>query len=110
MEELGGEPPVLDEVVYDPSNGRLRVRVADCGVTISGLGEDVFFWRLDNPPAQPLWLTHTDADILKRMVDYVLKNVKISAQAQHTLEALAPRLEALRDALARERPGRAEES
>lgn len=109
MEELGGEPPVLDEVVYDPSNGRLRVRVADCSVSVSGLGEDVVFWRLDNPPAQPLWLTHTDAEILRRMVDYVLKNVKISPQAQQTLEALAPRIEALRDSLARERPGLGEE-
>ena len=46
-----------------------------------------------------LWLSAEQADVLSKMIDYILQRVKISPPSQQALQALAPQVAQLRDEL-----------
>jgi hypothetical protein len=97
---MDDEAPV---VRYEASAGAVRVRLAGGEeVVISGLGAEVPFWR--HGPADalsaPLWLTAGQAEVLEKMIGYILDRVRIHPNSQQILEGLRPLVGQLRDELA----------
>ena|SRR5690242_14526735 len=87
-------------VRYDAAAGTLHVRLAGGEeITVAGLGPDVGFWQAGDTPSGPLWLSAEQADVLSKMIDYILQKVRISAPSQEALQALAPQVAQLRDEL-----------
>ncbi|HEY7062724.1 MAG TPA: hypothetical protein VII06_14690 [Chloroflexota bacterium] len=89
-------------VRFDAAAGTLYVRLAGGEeVAIAGLGPDVAFWQTADggAPSGALWLSAEQADVLTKMIDYILQRVKISAASQGALEGLAPQVAQLRDEL-----------
>jgi hypothetical protein len=88
-------------VRYDAASGTLHVRLAGGEeVTIAGLGPDVGFWQEGGGArGGVLWLSAEQADVLSKMIDYILKTVKISAPSRQALEMLGPQVAQLRDEL-----------
>src|SRR5262245_30529536 len=96
---MDDEAPV---VRYDAAAGTLEVRLSGGeDLRVAGLGADVPFWRLDAgaPPVGALWLSAGQADVLSKMVAYILERVKISDASRHTLAELAPQLAQLKEEL-----------
>ena len=91
------------EVKFDPFLGTLGISLGDNRqLTLDGLPpETAFIYTGEADVDQfPLWLSHEEADVLTKMVGYILSKVKVSEQATDVLSSLQPRLEALRDAAA----------
>ncbi len=88
-------------VRYDAAAGTLHVRLAGGEeITVAGLGPDVAFWHEGNGGrGGALWLSAEQADVLSKMIDYILQKVRISAPSQQALQALAPHVAQLRDEL-----------
>jgi hypothetical protein len=87
-------------VRYDAAAGTLHVRLAGGEeITVAGLGPDVGFWQVGGAQHGALWLSAEHADVLSKMVDYILEKVRISAPSQQALQALAPQVAQLRDEL-----------
>ncbi|HLH21058.1 MAG TPA: hypothetical protein VK066_00930 [Chloroflexota bacterium] len=88
-------------VRYDAGAGTLQVRLAGGEeVTVAGLGPDVGFWQGSGAAASgALWLSAEQADVLSKMIDYILQKVRISAPSQQALQTLAPQVAQLRDEL-----------
>jgi hypothetical protein len=86
---------------YDPAAGTLRLRLTGGEeVLIGGLGADLALWRTDGEASRaPLWLTAAQADVLGKMIDYILKQVRVSAASQEALAALQPQVADVRDQL-----------
>jgi hypothetical protein len=88
-------------VRHDAAAGSLHVRLAGGEeITIAGLGPDVGFWQ-DGSSARggALWLSAEQADVLSKMIDYILQRVKISPPSQQALQELGPQVAQLRDEL-----------
>lgn len=97
---MDDEAPV---VRYDAGTGAVRVRLAGGEeVVIAGLGPDVPFWRQGpaDTLAGPLWLTAGQAEVLEKMMVYILQHVRVSPGSQQVLEDLSPLVGQLRDELA----------
>ena len=88
-------------VRFDAAAGTLLVRLAGGEeIAVNGLGPDVGFWQAaGGAPSGALWLTAEQADVLSKMIDYILQKVKISPPSQQSLAALAPQVAQLRDEL-----------
>ena len=87
---------------YDPTAGTVRLRLTGGEeVVVGGLGPELPIWRVAGgvPPSGPLWLSADQADVLGKMIDYIVSKVKISAPSQRVLEELAPQVAQLRDEL-----------
>ncbi len=84
---------------YDPLAGTLRLRLTGGeDVTIAGLGPDLPIWRGAGEAAGlPLWLTGGQADVLGKMIGYILQSVRISEGSRAVLEELAPQVAQLKD-------------
>jgi hypothetical protein len=67
-------------VRYDAAAGRLHLRLAGGEeVTVAGLGPDVGFWQdSGGTRGGALWLSAEQADVLSKMIDYILQKVRIS--------------------------------
>ena len=87
-------------VRYDAAAGTVHVRLAGGEeVTVAGLGPDVGFWQAGAAPSGALWLSAEQADVLSKMIDYILQKVRISPPSQQALQELAPQVAQLRDEL-----------
>ncbi len=87
---------------YDPAAGTVRLRLTGGEeVVIGGLGPDLPIWRVAAaaPPSGALWLTAEQADVLGKMIDYILSKVKISPPSQRVLEELGPQVVQLKEEL-----------
>jgi hypothetical protein len=86
---------------YDPTAGSLQLRLTGGEeITIVGLGPDLPLWRgRGDAAALPLWMTAGQADVLGKMIDYILQRVKISPASRAVLEELAPQVGQLLDEL-----------
>jgi hypothetical protein len=88
-------------VRYDAAAGTLHVRLAGGEeVSVAGLGPDVGFWQ-DGGGARggALWLSAEQADVLSKMIDYILQKVRVSPPSQQALQELGPQVAQLRDEL-----------
>ena len=89
-------------VRYDAAAGTLHVRLAGGEeVAVTGLGPDVGFWQATDRalPSGALWLSAEHAAVLSKMIDHILKNVKISPPSHAALQELSPQVAQLRDEL-----------
>jgi hypothetical protein len=87
---------------YDPAAGILRLRLTGGEeIVVGGLGPELPVWRAAGaePPSGPLWLSAEQADVLGKMIDYILSKVKISAASQTVLAELGPQIAQLKDEL-----------
>jgi hypothetical protein len=86
---------------YDPTPGSLQLRLTGGEeIMIVGLGPDLPLWRgQGDAAALPLWLTMSQADVLGKMIEYILQRVKISPESRAVLEDLAPQVGQLLDEL-----------
>ena len=85
---------------YDPTAGTVRLRLTGGEeVVVGGLGPELPIWRVagGQSPSGPLWLTAEQADVLGKMIEYILAKVKISPPSQAVLQELAPQVAQLRD-------------
>jgi hypothetical protein len=89
-------------VTYDPATDTLRVELAEGPMLdLRGLGPEIVFRQVvtDQPERRALWLDARQADVLVKMMTYILDRVKISPESREALTALLPEVTALRDAL-----------
>lgn len=86
----------MQVVSYDPQRRSLKVRLGDKSVLIEGLAEEPAFRRFGRggPDQQALWLDPSQADVLVKMIEYILAKVRISEASQRTLEELLPAVRA----------------
>jgi hypothetical protein len=87
---------------YDAAAGMLRLRLAGGEeVTIAGVGMDLAFWRGggEQPASAPMWLSLEQADVLSKMIEYILQKVRISPTSRQVLEELSPQVAQLKDEL-----------
>ena len=89
-------------VRYDAAAGTLRLRLTGGEeVAIAGLGPDLAFWRGGGaePVSAPIWLSAKQVDVLGKMIDHILQNVRISAPSRQVLEELGPQVAQLKEEL-----------
>jgi hypothetical protein len=78
-------------VTHDPDNQWLLINFGDHTVQLEPVVQ-VRFQRgdQDSPEAYALWLDASRAQVLERMIDYILTRIKISEASQATLRQLLP--------------------
>jgi len=87
-------------VRYDPSTGALVVETGGPTITVDELGDAVSFIRADDDDERhAFFVTRPEADVLLKMVNYILDKVKVTEASRNHLQAVKPRLEALLSAL-----------
>jgi hypothetical protein len=84
-------------LVYNPEDGSIELRVGGPGVTVDGIPGEVSFEQMtaEGNSALALWIEPREADVLLKMIDYILDRVRITEPSRQTLEALRPRVESL---------------
>jgi hypothetical protein len=84
-------------LVFNPLDGSLEVRLGSTGVTIDGVVAELVFERMtdDGEAALALWIEPREADVLAKMIRYILEKVRITEASKQTLEAVLPRVEAI---------------
>ena len=90
-------PPVT--IRYESSNGELTLELGSQTISIDELGPRAqgVVLEEEDETRSAFFLTDGEASVLQQMVTYILGNVKIKPTSQEVLEALKPRLEALRE-------------
>ncbi len=94
-------------VSYDSQRRSLKVRLDDRSVLIDGLADDVLFRKQGRgrPEQLALWLDHNQAEVLAKMIDYILKKVRISEPSRQALEEVLPEVDKLVHAHGTPSPG-----
>jgi hypothetical protein len=88
-------------LVYDPDGGSVMVQTtgpaSGPAVTVDGLVGDVVFERstAEGEIALALWLESGQADVLTKMIRYILDKVRITEESKQTLADILPQVEAL---------------
>ena len=87
-------------LVYNPDDGSVELRFGGRSVTVDGIDAEVVFERMtpDGDAAGPLWLAQGEADVLRKMIRYILERVRITEESKATLAELLPRVEQIADA------------
>ena len=82
-------------VHYDAAAGTLRLRLEGGEeVTIAGLRDPSFRSGGGTAPLSiPLWLNAKQADVLSKMIGYILERVNISPSSRQVLDELRPILD-----------------
>lgn len=84
-------------LVYNPDDGSVMLHTSGPAVTVDGVVGDVIFERMtpDGESALALWLDSGQADVLVKMIRYILEKVPIRPESQQQLREILPRVEAL---------------
>ena len=87
-------------VTFDPDNEWLLLALGDRTLHLEPVS-GVRFQRgdQDSPDAYGLWLDAARADVLAKMIDYILKQVRISESSTATLRGLLPEIRQMAAAL-----------
>ncbi len=91
-------------VLFDRYVGTLSVSIGERQITVDSLPPTTEF-RLSGESDTDqfaMWVSFEEADVLAKMVDFILKNQKIREASRLTLQSVLPRIEALRDQAAAE--------
>lgn len=90
-------PPV--NLRFDVATGTLAIETGGPSVSIEDLGPLAVVSRTDedDEERQALFVSPGEADVLLKMIAYILEKVKITEGSRAALEAIKPRLEHLRD-------------
>ena len=87
-------------LVYNPDDGSIELRLGGRSVTVDGIDAELVFERMtpEGDAAAPLWLAPEEADVLRKMIGYILEKVRITESSKATLAALLPRVQAIAEA------------
>lgn len=96
------EPGVSEEKVsvrFDRFIGTLSLELGSRQITIDELPNDTRFFHSGETDQDQLalWVTGDEADVLAKMVKFIIEKQKISEGAKETLTELLPRIESVRD-------------
>jgi hypothetical protein len=85
---------------FDVATGALSIETGGPTITVEDLGALAGVTRVDEDDEErvALFVTIAEADVLLKMVNYIIDKVKVTEGSRAALEAVKPRLEALRDA------------
>ena len=84
-------------LVYNPDDGSVMLHTSGPAVTVDGIVGEVGFERM-NPDGElslALWLDKAQADVLAKMIRYILEKVPIRPESQQALRDVLPQVEAL---------------
>jgi hypothetical protein len=84
-------------LVYNPDDGSVMVQTAGPAMTVDGIVGEIVFERLtpEGESALALWLEAGQADVLAKMIRYILEKVTIRPESQQQLRDILPLVEAL---------------
>ena len=84
-------------VVYNPDDGSVMVHTAGPAVTVDGIEGKIGFERMtsEGDSALALWLDAQQADVLAKMIRYILEKVRIQPESKQLLSDVLPRVEAV---------------
>ncbi|MCC7370037.1 MAG: hypothetical protein IT306_16550 [Chloroflexi bacterium] len=84
-------------VTYSPEDGQVIVQTGGPTITVDELREELQFERMspEGDTLLALWLSGGQADVLSKMVRYVIEKVQIRPESREQLEGLLPQIEAL---------------
>ena len=94
---MDDEPSV---VYYDMAEQVLRLRLSGGEVLrLTGFTPDLSFRAGDGTGETrlPLWLSQPEAEVLGKMINFILQRQPITAESRELLVSLQPRVEELRD-------------
>jgi hypothetical protein len=92
------QPHRLTHVIYNSALGHVRVRAEDgLTTTVEVPSDDVRFRRVMGAaePEVPLWLDSNERDYLSRMLEHVLRALRITPEAREALAAIRTKMEEL---------------
>jgi hypothetical protein len=84
-------------LVYNPDDGSVMIETAGPAVTVDGLTAELAFER-NTPEGErelALWLDQPQADVLVKMIRYILDKVRITEESKQRLSDILPQIEAL---------------
>ncbi len=84
-------------LVYNPDDGSVMLQTSGPAVTVDGIVGEVAFERMtpEGESALALWLDAGQADVLAKMIRYILEKVPIRPESQQRLRDVLPQVEAL---------------
>ena len=87
-------------LTYNPDDGSVMLQTGSSGsgpaVTVDGIVGEVTFERLtENGSAFALFLEQSEADVLVKMIRYIIDKVRIQDDSKKLLSELLPRVEAV---------------
>jgi hypothetical protein len=84
---------------FDVATGTLAIETGGPSISIEELGPLAVVSRTDEDDEErlALFVSPSEADVLLKMVNYILQKVTVTEGSRTTLEAVKPRLEGLRD-------------
>jgi len=84
-------------LVYNPDDGSVMLQTSGPAVTVDGIVGEVAFERItpEGESALALWLDPTQADVLAKMIRYILEKVPVRPESQQALRDVLPQVEAL---------------
>jgi hypothetical protein len=84
-------------LVYNADDGSVMIETTGPAVTVDGLAGEIAFERSSSEGERELalWLDQQQADVLVKMVRYILDKVRITEESKERLADILPRLEAL---------------
>ncbi|HEV7213811.1 MAG TPA: hypothetical protein VGP33_01705 [Chloroflexota bacterium] len=90
-------PPV--NLRFDVATGTLAIETGGPSISVEELGRLAAVTRTDEDDEErvALFVSPSEADVLLKMVAYILDKVKVTEGSRAALEAVKPRLESLRD-------------
>lgn len=84
-------------LVYNPDDGSVMLHTSGPAVTVDGIVGEVGFERMtpEGESALALWLDAGQADVLAKMIRYILEKVPIRPESQQALRDILPQVDAL---------------
>jgi hypothetical protein len=84
-------------LVYNADEGSVMIETAGPAVTVDGLVGEVAFelTSAEVDRALALWLDPNQADVLAKMINYILQKVRITEESKQHLANILPQVEAL---------------
>jgi hypothetical protein len=84
-------------LVYNPDDGSVMVQTSGPAVTVDGLIGDLEFERItpEGESTLALWLDASQADVLAKMIGYIIEKVQIRPESKQVLTDLLPQVQAL---------------
>jgi len=85
-------------LAYNPDDGSVMLQTNGPAVTVDGIVGEITFERLtEDGSALALWLEQSEADVLVKMIGYILDKVRIQPESKQLLSDLLPRVQAVLD-------------
>ena len=84
-------------LVYNPEDGSVMLQMGGPAVTVDGIVGEVDFERIsaDGDSTLALWLNPSQADVLAKMIGYIIDKVQVRPESKQTLADLLPQVQAL---------------